>query len=95
MRRPGALHGAGNAPALCMALYDAGGALVLCMALYGATGIPGDPEKHIGAPGSMLISPCVTGGKLGPLTGKDAVELVLDKSSCLDVTPSMVVHAYR
>ena len=45
-----------------MALYSAGG----------ATGIPGTPEKDIGAPGSMLIGLCGTGGKLGPATCKGA-----------------------
>ena len=59
--------------ALCMALYSAGGALALCMALYSAGGIPGAPVRDIGAPGSMLICPCVTGGKLGPATSKGAV----------------------
>ena len=62
-----------GAPALCMALYSAGGALALCMALYSAGGIPGAPVRDIGAPVSMLIGPCVTGGKLGPATSKGAV----------------------
>ena len=62
-----------GAPALCMALYSAGGALALCLALYSAGGIPGAPVRDIGAPGSMLIGPCVTGGKLGPATSKGAV----------------------
>ena len=62
-----------GAPALCMALYSAGGALALCMALYSAGGIPGAPVRDIGAPGSMLICPCVTGGKLGCATSKGAV----------------------
>ena len=50
--------------------------MALCMALYGAgsaTGIPGTPEKDIGVPGSMLIGPCMTGGKLGPAMSKGAV----------------------
>ena len=62
-----------GAPVLCMALYSAFGALALCMALYSAGGIPGAPVRDIGAPGSMLIGPCVTGGKLGPATSKGAV----------------------
>ena len=62
-----------GAPALCMALYSAGGPLALCMALYSAGGIPGAPVRDIGAPGSMLIGPCVTGGKLGPAMSKGAV----------------------
>ena len=49
------------------------GAPALCMALYSAGGIPGAPVRDIGAPGSMLIGPCVTGGKLGPATSKGAV----------------------
>ena len=56
-----------------LGLYRAGGALALCMALYSAGGIPGTPVRDIGAPGSMLIGPCVTGGKLGPATSKRAV----------------------
>ena len=66
MRHCGAL-------ALCMALYSTGGALALCMALYGAGGIPGAPVRDMGGPGSMLIGPCVTGGKLGTATSKGAV----------------------
>ena len=42
-------------------------------ALYGAGSPTGAPEKAIGMPGSMLIGPCVTGGKLGPVTSKGAV----------------------
>ena len=37
------------------------------------------------APGSMLIGPCVLGGKLGPVMSKGAAALVLVKSSWLDV----------
>ena len=59
--------------ALCMALYTTGGALALCMALYSAGGIPGAPVRDIGAPVSMLIGPCVTGGKLGLAMSKGAV----------------------
>ena len=69
---------------LCMALYGAGGAPQLCMALYGAggaIGTPGDPEKALGAPGSMLIGFCVLGGKLGPVTSKGAGVSVLVHSS--------------
>ena len=66
-----------GAPALCMALYSAGGALALCMALYSTGGIPDAPVRDIGTPGSMLIGPCVTGGKLGPATSKGAVWLAV------------------
>ena len=53
--------------------------------LYGATGAAGASEKSIGAPGSMLIGPCVLGGNLGPVMSKDASALVLVRSSSLDV----------
>ena len=49
----------------CGALYGTGGAT-------GAPGAPSAPEKAIGTPGSMLIGPYVTGGKLGPVTSKGA-----------------------
>ena len=64
--------------ALCMALAALQYcvcALAFCMGLYsagGATGIPGTLEKDIGAPGSMLIGLCMTGGKIGPATCKGA-----------------------
>ena len=62
MRRCSALHGAGGAPVVWRHI-GAGG--TIC--------IPGVPEKHIETPGSTLIGPCVTGGKLGPATSKGAV----------------------
>ena len=49
-----------GAPALCMALAAHWHSVWRC-SCGGATGIPGSPKKDIGAPGSMLIGPCVTG----------------------------------
>ena len=76
-----------GAPALCMALYSAGGALALCVALYSAGGIPGAPVRDIGAPGSMLICLCVTGGKANQ---QRARELLSGWLSLLEVT-----HAHQ
>ena len=54
-------------------------------ALHGADSATGASQKAIGAPGSMLIGPCILDRKLGPVTSKGAGVPVPVGGACTQV----------